>query len=58
VQVTLGVTDFTFTALISGNVNPGDDLVIGQSTNKSSATQARSPLGGPAGATAGAPRRF
>jgi HlyD family secretion protein len=58
VQVSLGVTDFTFTALISGNVNPGDDLVIGQSTNKSSASQARSPLGGPAGGAAGAPRRF
>jgi HlyD family secretion protein len=59
-QVTLGVTDFTFTELVSGNVNPGDDLVIGQSTNKSSAsqTQVRSPVGGPAGATAGVPRRF
>jgi HlyD family secretion protein len=60
VQVSLGVTDFTFTALLSGNVNPGDDLVIGQSTNKSSAsqTQSRSPVGGPAGATSGVPRRF
>ncbi|HXP82145.1 MAG TPA: efflux RND transporter periplasmic adaptor subunit [Verrucomicrobiae bacterium] len=60
VQVSLGVTDFTFTALLSGNVNPGDDLVIGQSANKSSAsqTQARSPVGGPAGATSGVPRRF
>jgi HlyD family secretion protein len=58
VQVSLGVTDFTFTALISGNVNPGDDLVIGQSSNKSSSAQTRSPVGGPAGATAGVPRRF
>jgi HlyD family secretion protein len=58
VQVSLGVTDFTFTALISGSVNPGDDLVIGQSANKSSSAQARSPVGGPAGATAGVPRRF
>jgi HlyD family secretion protein len=58
VQVSLGVTDFTFTALISGSVNPGDDLVIGQSANKSSSAQTRSPVGGPAGATAGVPRRF
>jgi HlyD family secretion protein len=58
VQVSLGVTDFTFTALISGNLNAGDDLIIGQSTNKSSATQARSPLGGPANANQGGPRRF
>src|ERR1700722_13489807 len=40
VQISLGVTDFTFTALLSGNVDPGDDLVIGQSVSKSSATQA------------------
>ncbi|MGA7792495.1 MAG: efflux RND transporter periplasmic adaptor subunit [Candidatus Acidiferrales bacterium] len=58
VQIALGVTDFTFTALLSGNVNPGDDLVIGQSANKSSSPQTRSPVGGPAGATAGVPRRF
>ena len=58
VQVSLGVTDFTFTALLSGNVNAGDDLVIGQSANKSSSAQSRSPVGGPAGATPGVPRRF
>lgn len=60
VQVALGVTDFTFTELITGNVNPGDDLVIGQSSSKSSTaqTQSRSPVGGPAGATPGVPRRF
>jgi HlyD family secretion protein len=58
VQVSLGVTDFTFTALLSGNVNPGDDLVIGQSASKTSTAQTRSPVGGPAGATAGVPRRF
>jgi len=58
VQVSLGVTDFTFTALISGNLNAGDDLIIGQSSNKSSATQARSPVGGPANANQGVPRRF
>jgi HlyD family secretion protein len=58
VQVSLGVTDFTFTALISGNLNAGDDLVIGQSSNKSSAMQVRSPVGGPAGNGPGVPRRF
>ncbi len=60
VQVTLGVTDFTFTALINGKLTAGDDLIIGQSTNKTTTTaQARSPLGGPAGGNAGgAPRRF
>jgi len=58
VQVSLGVTDFTFTALISGNVSPGDDLVIGQSASKTSTAQTRSPVSGPAGATAGVPRRF
>ncbi|HEV7968475.1 MAG TPA: efflux RND transporter periplasmic adaptor subunit [Candidatus Acidoferrales bacterium] len=58
VQVTLGVTDFTFTALASGNLNPGDDLVIGQSTNKSSTSQAqtRNPVTG--GGAPGVPRRF
>ncbi len=58
VQVTLGVTDFTFTALVSGNLTSGDELVIGQSANKSSDSQSRSPVGGPAGATSGVPRRF
>src|SRR6202171_212764 len=34
IQVGLGVTDFTFTAMTSGKLNPGDDLVIGQSPKK------------------------
>jgi HlyD family secretion protein len=60
VQVTLGVTDFTFTALVSGDLNPGDDLVIGQSSNKSSTAQAqtRNPVTGAGGAAPGVPRRF
>jgi HlyD family secretion protein len=61
VQVSLGVTDFTFTALVSGNLSPGDDLIIGQSANKSSATQAqaRNPVtGGGPGNAPGVPRRF
>jgi len=58
VQVTLGVTDFTFTELVSGSVSPGDDLVIGQSANKSSSSaQVRNPVSG-AGAPQGVPRRF
>jgi HlyD family secretion protein len=61
IQVGLGVTDFTFTALTSGKLNPGDELVIGQSTTKNTAAQAqtRSPVGGPGGPGGpGAPRRF
>ncbi|HTC64405.1 MAG TPA: efflux RND transporter periplasmic adaptor subunit [Candidatus Saccharimonadales bacterium] len=62
VQVTLGVTDFTFTELVNGKINQGDDLIIGQSTNKSTTAQAqtRNPVGGgPAGGNAGGvPRRF
>jgi HlyD family secretion protein len=62
VQVGLGVTDFTFTAMSSGKLNSGDELVIGQSTTKNAAsqTQARSPVGGPGGpgGPGGGPRRF
>jgi HlyD family secretion protein len=58
VQVGLGVTDFTFTALTSGTLNPGDDLVIGQSSNKSASAQTRSPVGGAGPAAPGVPRRF
>ena len=60
VQVRIGVTDFTFTAMISGNLKPGDELVIGQaSATASAANRTPSPLGGggPGGA-AGAQRRF
>jgi len=58
VQVGLGVTDFTFTAMIKGSLSPSDDLVIGQSASKTSAAKPASPVGGPANATAGVPRRF
>ena len=58
VQVGLGVTDFTFTAMTKGNLQRGDDLVIGQTTAKSSTAQSTSssPIGTPA--TPGVPRRF
>jgi hypothetical protein len=60
IQVGLGVTDFTFTAMTSGKLTPGDDLVIGQSTNKTATAQTRSPVGGQGGpgGPAGVPRRF
>jgi HlyD family secretion protein len=59
VSVKLGVTDFTFTAMLEGKLSPGDDLVIGQSTTKAAAAQtsARSPVGAPGGVS-GVPRRF
>jgi len=58
VQVGIGVTDFTFTAMIRGKLNSGDELVIGQSTKTTAQTQNASPIGGPAGGPAGAVRRF
>ena len=60
VQVSLGVTDFTFTAMVSGKLSHNDDLIIGQASGKpSTAAQARNPVGpggGPGGP--GVPRRF
>jgi len=61
IQVGVGVTDFTFTAMMSGKLSPGDDLVIGQSTNKAAASPTRNPVGGPGGGPGGppgVPRRF
>jgi multidrug resistance efflux pump len=58
VQVRLGVTDFTFTAMTKGSLKPSDDLVIGQSVSKTASTAANGPVGGPASATRGVPRRF
>jgi HlyD family secretion protein len=53
VQVGLGVTDFTFTAMLSGKLNPGDELVIGESSSKATTAQ-QTPARGPMGV----PRRF
>lgn len=59
IQLGLGVTDFTFTALINGKVSPGDDLVIGQSTGKTTTAQARNPVTGQTGGgPPGVGRRF
>ncbi len=56
VRVKLGVTDFTFTELKDGNVKPGDELIIGQSSTRASGAspaagpgQQRGPMGGPGG---------
>ncbi len=48
VQVGTGVTDFTFTAMLSGDLKPGDNLVIGQSTGTTTAkaTTPANPLAG------------
>jgi HlyD family secretion protein len=59
VQVGVGVTDFTFTAMTKGSLQPSDDLVIGQSVNKTALAKIANPVAGPAGpAAAGAQRRF
>jgi hypothetical protein len=58
VQVRLGVTDFTFTAMLSGTLKPGDDLVIGQATGTATKTATASPLGSGAGGPPGVQRRF
>jgi HlyD family secretion protein len=58
VQVRLGVTDFTFTAMLSGSLKPGDDLVIGQATATAAKSTAASPLGGAGGGPPGVQRRF
>jgi HlyD family secretion protein len=39
VRVRVGVTDFTFTAMKEGDLKPGDELVIGQTTKSSTAQQ-------------------
>ena len=50
VAVKIGVTDFTFTEMKEGALQPGDTLVIGQSSGQSASNGARqtSPLGGAA----------
>jgi HlyD family secretion protein len=58
VQVSLGVTDFTFTEQVSGNLAAGDDLVIGQSVSKASTAATRNPVSGAGGGAPGVPRRF
>jgi len=59
IQVGTGVTDFTFTAMLSGDLKPGDNLVIGQSTGTTTAkaTTTTNPLAG-GGGPPGTVRRF
>lgn len=52
VRVKLGVTDFTFTAMKDGKLQPGDALVIGEVSTSGKPAQ-QSPMGGP-----GVPRRM
>jgi len=59
VRLKLGVTDFTFTAMEQGNLKPGDDLVIAQSSKNTAAQQpgAQRPTG-PMSGPGGLPRRM
>ncbi len=59
-RVKLGVTDFTFTAMKAGDVKPGDELVIGQTTKNGGAQQAGAGQrpGGPMGGPGGMPRKM
>ncbi len=64
VRVKLGVTDYTFTEMKEGDLKPGDELIIGQSSTRASGSsgatpfpgQQRGPMGGPQG-PGGMPRR-
>lgn len=47
VRVKLGVTDFTFTAMREGALQPGDELVIGEMSKGAKAGPQQSPVGGP-----------
>ncbi len=67
IAVKLGVTDFSFTEVKEGKLQPGDELLIGQSNARSTTAQqqqqglgGRPGMGGPGGGPggAGAMRRF
>jgi len=51
VEVRTGVTDGRFTQIVSGEVKPGDTVIVGLATAKAATT------GGPPGAAPGGPRR-
>jgi hypothetical protein len=56
VRVRQGVTDFTFTAMEEGDLQVGDELVIGQTTAAADAAAQpaqRAPLGGLGGGLRG-----
>jgi HlyD family secretion protein len=57
VQVNLGVTDYTFTEMKEGQLKPGDELAIGQSSGQSSMSQ-QPARGGPYTGPGGMPRRM
>jgi HlyD family secretion protein len=54
VKITAGITDYTFTAVTSGDLKEGDELVTGSTSSKSSSGAPRIGANGPGG---GAPRR-
>jgi len=43
VRVRTGVTDFAFTAMLEGELKPGDELVIGQTVSRSAPSPGRMP---------------
>ncbi len=61
IRVKLGVTDFTFTEMKEGTLEAGTELVIGQSSTRSTTAQqsgATPRPGAPMGGPGGMPRRF
>lgn len=52
VQIRSGITDGRFTQIVSGEVKPGDTVIIGLATSKVTTTGA-SPMGGPGGGRKG-----
>ncbi len=59
IQVGTGTTDFTFTEMTGGNLAPGDQLVIGQSTKPAAPATTANPLAGGRGPGGpGGPGRF
>ena len=50
VEIKTGITDGRFTQVASGDLKPGDTVVVGLVTAKADATQGRPPgMGGPGG---------
>lgn len=57
VRARLGVTDYTFTEMKEGDLKPGDELVIGQTSGKNNKAQQTGP-GSPMMGPGGVPRRM
>jgi HlyD family secretion protein len=52
VRIRTGITDYTYTAMVEGDLKPGDKLIIGQTSNR------RAQVPGGMGGVPGIPRRF